>query len=67
MRTEEEKIAALEEAATKALAILTGSDREFALVDYLNRPNFTICDMLRKALELPAQDRISDSETDSEG
>lgn len=48
--------ATLREAAEAALKILTGSDREYALVS-TDRPNYTICDMLREALGLPPQDR----------
>ena len=48
--------ATLRDAAEAALRTLRGSDREHALVD-ANRPNYTICDMLREALGLPAEDR----------
>lgn len=50
------KRATLQEAAEAALKTLTGSEREYALVD-VNRPNYTICDMLREALGQPPQDR----------
>lgn len=43
-------------AAAAALKMLTGSDREHALVS-ADRPGYTICDMLREALGLPPQDR----------
>ena len=48
--------ATLREAAEAALQMLTGSDREYALVD-VDRPHYTICDMLREALGHPPQDR----------
>jgi hypothetical protein len=46
----------LRAAAAAALNMLTGSDREYALVD-VSRPGYTICDMLREALGHPPQDR----------
>lgn len=54
--SEQFKPATLKEAAETALKVLTGSDREYALVR-IDRPNYTICDMLREALGLPPQDR----------
>jgi hypothetical protein len=47
----------VQEAAMAALKMLTGSEREYAVVDYPARPNYTICDMLREALGQPPQDR----------
>ena len=54
--TQPHKKPTIRTAAEAALKILTGSDREYALV-IVDRPNYTICDMLREALGMPAQDR----------
>ena len=51
------RITELEDACRKALNMLTGSEREYAVVDYPKRPNYTICDLLREVLKDPPQDR----------
>lgn len=54
--TQPRKKPTIRAAAEASLDMLTGSDREYALVTP-DRPDYTICDMLREALGLPPQDR----------